>query len=74
MSENDRENSTTRNALEAAVDHMEQVFGAPGLAALRLFLDALPSDATITWTYSGKLQWSSTAKLALELQEDLASG
>lgn len=51
---------------------MEEVFGSPGKAALRLFLDTLPSDATINWTCSSELLWAPTALLAMQLQEELA--
>lgn len=63
-----------RNAVERAIDHVEETFGSPGKEALIAFFNALPSCATITWTYSAELLWAPTALLAMQLEDDIANG
>jgi hypothetical protein len=60
---------TERTAVEHAIDRMAEVFGNPGKAALRLFLQSLPYDAKITW--GGEFK-ESPSTVARQLRDELS--
>jgi hypothetical protein len=62
---------TERTAVERAIDRMAEVFGNPGKAALRLFLQSLPPDTKIAWGGEFKESPSTVAKRLMdELSRD----
>lgn len=61
-----------RNELATAIDRMASVFGSPGKAALRLFLDSFPSDAVIVYGSGPDRSWARASVVAEELGEELA--
>jgi hypothetical protein len=59
---------SNKSAFNRAVQNMAYVFGRPGRAALQMFLDQLPSDATINW---GEGFWVPVAVVAEQLRAEL---
>jgi hypothetical protein len=61
--------SMDQAALDFALLRTRGVFHRPGLAALRLFLAALPEDAVLLWGEAP--EWIACGELAERLQAEL---